>query len=207
MSAANGLMRAKTFFRLSCVPEVFFPRAQGIFGVCRRHTRGRNLVYWVGTLIVGYKIASYVFHHEPELVDNLSQQSLQKMVLPTLPKIKSSIALRAGLSKVSLVESGNEAGGNVIIRLNGFYLHYFLITRQLPLILDTAYTQNTPSKKTSNDAKLSNVLCVFLTQQRPFLCLTTSPLRFIVLFWLPDFDSHVTSRGKRENPRSDVTLE
>lgn len=80
------------------------------------------------------------------------------MVLPTLPKIKSSIALRAGLSKVSLVESGNEAGGNVIIRLNGFYLYYFLITRQLPLILDTAYTQNTPSKKTSNDAKLSNVL-------------------------------------------------
>ena len=95
------------------------------------------------------------------------------------------------------MESGNEAGGNVIIRLNGFYLYYFLITRQLPLILDTAYTQNTPSKKTSNDAKLSNVLCVFLTQQRPFLCLTTSPLRFIVLFWLPDFDSHVTSRGKR----------
>ena len=94
MSAANGLMRAKTFFRLSCVPEVFSPRAEGIFGVCRRHTRGRNLVYWVGTLIVGYKIASYVFHHEPELVDNLSQQSLQKMVLPTLPKIKSSIALR-----------------------------------------------------------------------------------------------------------------
>ena len=31
-----------------------------------------------------------------------------------------------------------------------------------------------------------------------------SPVRFIVLFWLPDFDSHVTSRGKRVNPGSDV---
>lgn len=36
------------------------------------------------------------------------------------------------------------------------------------------------------------------------ILLLTSPLRFIVLFWLPDFDSHVTGRGKRVNPRSDV---
>ena len=106
------------------------------------------------------------------------------------------------------MESGNEAGGNVI-RLNGFYLYYFLITPQLPLILDTAYTQNTPSKKTSNDAKLSNVLCVFLTQQRPFSVPYYLSIKVYcpVFFCLPDFDSHVTSRGKRENPRSDVTLE